>query len=398
MLKLDLDLVIKSQAQQLVGERAYTARVSIPDIAVLPGFATIISGVRRSGKSTLLRMIYQQDESRYTYLHFDDPRLLEFTTDDFFKLEEMAPESLFMFDEVQRVSGWVSYIRYLTEKNQPVYITGSNAAMLSGEMASLLTGRHLSYELFPFSYPEFLSAGGFESNISSFDAFLSTGGFPEYVRHKDQLILQSLFLDILERDIIARHQIRSSFEFKQLAVYLLNNIARQYSVRKLAEMIKVGSPNTISTFIAYLEDAYLFYSIPKFDYSHKKQLVNPKKIYTVDNGLVLANTSKIQDYKGKLFENAVFIQLRRKSKKIYYFSLQGECDFIVRYPDQEIGCYQACLVLSKENYEREVNGLMEAMDFFNLDEGFIVTHNQSDQIIMGEKRIQVIAGPDFFMQ
>jgi hypothetical protein len=91
-------------------------------------------------------MIYQQDEGRFTYLHFDDPRLLEFTTDDFFKLEEITPESLFMFDEVQRISGWESYIRYLTEKNQSVYITGSNAAMLSGEMASLLTGRHLSYE------------------------------------------------------------------------------------------------------------------------------------------------------------------------------------------------------------------------------------------------------------
>ncbi len=398
MLKSELYLVIKSQAQQLVGERVYTARVSIPDIAFLPGFATVISGVRRSGKSTLLRMIYQQEEGRFTYLHFDDPRLLEFTTDDFFKLEEMAPESLFMFDEVQRISGWESYIRYLTERNQSVYITGSNAAMLSGEMASLLTGRHLSYELFPYSYPEFLSAGGFESNISSFEAFLTTGGFPEYVKHKDHLILQSLFLDILERDIVARHHIRSSFEFKQLAIYLLNNIARQYSVRKLAEMIKVGSPNTISTFIGYLEDAYLFYSIPKFDYSYKKQLVNPKKIYAVDNGLVLANTNKIQDDKGRLFENAVFIQLRRKTKKIYYFSLKGECDFIVRYPDQEIKCYQVCLLLSKDNYEREVNGLMEAMDFFNLDEGFIITYDQSDQIIKGDKRIQVITGLDFFMQ
>lgn len=398
MLKSDLRIILQTQKNQLIIDKPYVKRSSLSEVSNLPGFATIISGVRRSGKSTYLRILYQNDPAKYTYIHFDDPRLLEFSLDDFFRLEELAGETTFMFDEIQHVKEWEVYVRHLTERNRPVYITGSNASLLSGEMAGKLTGRQLSYELFPYSYSEFLSQQNQVASEDNLEEFLVCGGFPEYVRYRNTLILQSLFTDILERDIIARYQIRSSFEFKQLATYLINNIARPYSLRRLTEVLKLGSANTTSSYIEHLENAYLFYSISKFDYSWKKQSVNPKKIYAVDNGLILANTAKLQDDKGRLFENAVFIQLRRKYKNIFYFSDKGECDFVVQDPTQNFVCYQVCYELEKDNYNREIDGLVAALNFFDISKGYLITLSQSDQIKVQDKIIDIKSGIDFFSE
>ncbi len=397
MLAGDIRHIVKSQEEQLVRVDHLLPRTSVETMELLPGFATIISGVRRSGKSSLLRMVYQGDPANYTYLHFDDPRLLEFALDDFTKLHEMFPGTTFMLDEVHRVFQWEAQIRHLTEQRRALYVTGSNASMLSSEMASLLSGRHLSYELFPFSFAEFLVFTEHEADASALKEYLRLGGFAEFLRHRNPLILQSLFTDILERDIVARYQIRSAFTFKQLALYLINNIARPYSLRKLTKLLGVGSPTTVASFLHYLEDAYLFFSVPKFTHSFKKQLVNPKKIYGIDNGLILANTSKVQEDKGRLLENAIFLTLRRRSKEIFYHQQSGECDFVVRNADQTLSCYQVCYELHHDNYQREVDGLLDALNHLNLAKGYLISFAERDQIVVEDKVLEIVPALAFFL-
>lgn len=390
MLKDQLTEIVADQKRWLSFTDDSVSRELFAQLKFLPGFATIITGVRRSGKSTILKELYNRFPSKYVYLHFDDPRLLPFEVNDFYKLEDLYPSKIFLFDEIQHIIKWEHYIRYLVDRKQTVVITGSNATLLSAELGTLLTGRHFSFELFPFSFNEF------ETCTPARGDYLWTGGFPEFVIHNSSLILQNLWLDIIERDIINRYQIRSSYVFKEIALYLLNNIARPYSIRKLAGTFDISSANTVSNFIAYLENSYLFFPLSKFSTSFKKQQISPKKIYCIDNGLVIHNTVKMQEDSGRLFENMVFIHLRRFFKSIFYFGQDKECDFIVRDVHSAYACFQVCHRLHEGNLERELSGLIEAMNFFKLNQGWIITQDQDDLINKNDLKVRIINYQDFF--
>lgn len=357
--------------------------------------ALIVSGIRRSGKSTLLRQFMQSLDEAWFYINFDTTRLYDFDASDFEVLDalirETSAQKLF-FDEIQVVDGWEVYVRQKLDEGFSVWVTGSNASLLSQELGTKLTGRNLRTELFPFNYDEFLEFKQQEPGAESMQAFLSLGGFPEFLATQDDQILRDLFEDILMRDIAVRFGIRDVRSLKRLAVYLLSNVGRLVSASKLVRHFDVKSSATILEYISYMELSYLIELVPKFSFSVKKQQIHPRKVYAIDNGLVDAvSLSFSPDYGSKL-ENAVYWALRRKRQHaIYYFNEgRAECDFVVTINDTVTEVIQVCYQLDLDNRQREEQGLIEAMAYFNLDKGLIITLDQSDLIRVGPRKIEVV--------
>ena len=366
-------------------------RELMKQILVQNKFAIIISGIRRSGKSTLMKIMAKKVK-RFYYANFEDSRLAGFELKDFERLEEVlnkvyGKSDFYFFDEIQLVDKWEFYIRKLLDQDKYVIITGSNASLLSRELGTKLTGRNLRYELFPFSYPEFLSFSDKQAGINSFEEYLVKGGFPEYLLLKEPKILQDLLTDSLFRDIAIRHKIRNVKQLHELAVFLITNVTKDFSYNNLRTMFNLGSTNSVSKFISFFEESYLLFSLPKFDYSLRKQIVNPKKIYAIDNGLVVQNSKSFSNDYGKLLENMVFISLKSKQKDLLYFKEKNECDFLVRNGSSITEAYQVCYLLDDFNQEREIKGLIEALEKFNLKEGKILTLNQSDKLKIKGKKV-----------
>ena len=290
----------------------------------------------------------------------------------------------------ENVEHWERFVRSLLDQKKQIYITGSNASLLSKELGTKLTGRHVRYELFPFSYKEMLLLVNENPGIESFKEYFTYGGFPEYLKHKNTRILQELFNDIITRDIIVRHGIRNSRTVRELALYLLSNVGKEYSYTNLKKDFQLGSVNTVISFVSYFEDSYLLFSVPKFEYSYRKQLVNPKKIYAIDTGIINCNTVSFSKDDGRLLENVVFAELRKQGKNIFYFRGKNECDFVIEEKRKITEAYQVCYQLTEDNKTREINGLVEALNESKLDKGCILTFNQEDQFEIEKRTIKVI--------
>ena len=393
-LKETLNEILNSQKHDLTDHTKTVPRELLNKIELETNHALIISGIRRCGKSTLLKQIMSQLED-YHYFNFEDIRATNFEVNDFNRLEEVFQErtaecSNYFFDEIQNVEHWERFIRSLLDKKKHVYITGSNASLLSKELGTKLTGRHIRYELFPFSYKELILLTNRKTDIESFKEYFTIGGFPEYIKQKNTRILQELFNDIITRDIIVRHNIRNSKTLKELALYLLSNVGKEFSYTNLKNDFQLGSVNTVISFISYFEDSYLMFSVPKFEYSYRKQLVNPKKIYAIDNGLINCNTVSFSKDNGRLLENSVFVELLRQGKNIFYYRSKNECDFVIEEKRKIKEAYQVCYQMTEDNKNREINGLLEVLDKTKLTEGYILTFNQEDEYLINEKKIKVI--------
>jgi predicted AAA+ superfamily ATPase len=389
-----LKRVILSQKQQLETEEKIVPRDIANKINLQNKFAVIISGIRRSGKSTLVKSIAKKIKT-YNYINFEDPRLSGFELDDFERMEEALTDingknEYYFFDEIQIVEKWEFYIRGLLDKKKTIIITGSNASMLSKELGTKLTGRNLRYELYPFSYKEFLSFTDSKEGIDSFKDYMMTGGFPEYISMHYPKILQNLVGDSLIRDVAIRHKVRNTKQLTELAIYLISNTSKQFSYTSLKNTFGLGSTNSVSKYIGFLEESYLLFTLSKFDYSLKKQIVNDKKIYAIDTGIIINNSKTFTEDFGKLLENIIFIRLKSCSKEIFYYRDKRECDFLVRTGTKITHAYQACYYMDNTNKEREIQGLIEALKKFNLKEGTILTYNQQDKFIIDGKEINII--------
>ncbi|MBI2134114.1 ATP-binding protein [Candidatus Woesearchaeota archaeon] len=385
--------VIVSQRKTLDSLNLGTPREKGKDIRIEESFALIITGIRRCGKSTLLNQILRKQEKGY-YLNLEDPRLEGFELADFNKIEEIMKEiygegGIFFFDEIQNAPKWEKFIRYLIDKKERVLLTGSNAALLSIELGTKLTGRHLQIEMFPFSFREFLSITEQNPSINSFQAHLHMGGFPEYIKKGDPEILHELFYDIVAKDIAVRFGIKNISTLKKMLVYLISNVGKEFSYNSIKKTFFVKSVQSVIDYVSYFENAYLIFTVPRFSYSYKQQQVNPKKVYSIDNGFSHNNSATFSKDMGKMLENLVFLNLRRTFKEIFYFKETNECDFVIKQRDKIISAIQVCFDFNEETKDREISGLMDALTKFNLKEGIILTYKQKDHFIIDGKKIIV---------
>ncbi len=398
LLRQQIAEIIDSQQANFLHKDTGIQRTLLSSLQVRKNFALIITGVRRCGKSTLLLQLSKTGFKNIFYLHFEDTRLAGFENQDFARLaaeiEERKPEVI-LFDEIQIIENWELFVRQLLDEGHQIVITGSNASLLSKELGTKLTGRHLPAELFPFSYREFLSFSALESTPETAEAYNKNGGFPEYLKSQDGFVLNQLLEDILYRDIAVRYGIRNIKVLKQLAVYLISNIGKQVSANKLTALFEISAASTILEYFTYLENAYLIQFVPQFSYSLKKQIRNKKKVYTLDLGLFSENSIVFSDEHGRRLENTVFLHLRRKYKELYYFAEKGECDFIAMQKGKPAEIVQVCYTLHADNLPRELDGLTEAMDFFKVKKGKIVTLSQTDTIQSGDRVIEVVALKEF---
>ena len=369
-------------------------------IKPLKKFALIITGLRRSGKSTLLRQ-YLNNKKPIYYLHFEDLRLSSFESSDFTKLDSLFEETLgkngiYFLDEVQNIAGWEVYVRSLVDSGKEVYVTGSNSSLMSKELGTRLTGRHISEELYPFNFSEFCLAKKRKESLKLFDEFLVSGGLPEYVLQEDVRILESLVKDIIYKDVLVRHRIREEAIVERLVSYILSNIGTEISYNKIKTLMGVGSPNTIISLMDALEDAYFIFTINTFDYSLKKQLRNMRKVYCIDNGFITQTSLQFSKNLGRLLENLVFVELKRRGYTIFFHKDKGECDFIIK--KKNLGAIQVCYELNSDNQQRELNGLVEGMKKINVTQGIIITHHQDDFFEIDNMKVKVIPIMDWLKE
>lgn len=391
-------IVVDSQKERFLQKGQYIDREALTEVPVLDSFATIISGIRRCGKSTLLHQLIRKQYPDAFFLNFEDIRLSGFEVDDFTRLHnEIVKRGIrvLCFDEIQLVKNWEMFIHQLLRENYQVFVTGSNASLLSRELGTHLTGRYLSMELFPFSYNEFVSFKGLEKNPESVQAYLIIGGMPEFVKSGEGLVLSRLIDDILIRDISVRQSIRDVEILRQLTVYLLTNIGNLISATKLTGMYGVKSATTFLEYFSFLSDAYLVEFVPQFSYSLKAQARNPKKVYTIDMGFVSEVATLFTDNFGQRFENLIYLHLRRKYNEIYYFKDRGECDFVVQNHGKVEKLVQVCYQIDDLNFQREYSGLVEAMNFFQMKEGMIVTLHQKDVIEKDGYLVKLVPAHEF---
>ncbi len=374
--------VIDSQQSGYTKKNTGVERELLSQIPQANGFVSIITGLRRCGKSTLqLQVKNRYFPNEGLFLNFEDPRLAGFVTNDFERLynEIIARKiKVLFFDEIQIVEGWEIFVNMLLRENFLIYITGSNASLLSKELGTHLTGRHFSTELFPFSYTEFLQFKKLNPSEETFKEYTRKGGMPDYLRTNYNKYLNDLLDDILIRDIAIRHNIRDVNSLRQLTIYLLSNIGNLASANKLKGMFGIKSSTTILDYFSYLKDSYLIEFVPLYDYSLKKQLRNPQKIYVVDVAIYHQNKIVFSPNDGHILENLVYLHLRRLGKEIFYFQGKGECDFIATNRGIPNELYQVCTEINSLNIDREVNALFEAMAYFNINEAYVITQNQTD--------------------
>lgn len=367
----------------------------------------IITGIRRCGKSTFLHQVRHSEPEQDYFLNFDDERLIHFTVEDFQRLYELFIELFglqhtFYFDEIQNIPGWERFIRRLHDQNNKVYITGSNATMLSRELGTHLTGRYIQIDMYPFSFYETLQFNQIDADPLQrsshqnaqirrcYEDYKTLGGIPEYVQSREKKYLKSMYESILYRDIVARYHITHETELRDLIHFCASNAGKAVSFASLGRLIHISSSTTVKDYLGYLENAYFLFLISRFDWSVKKSLLAPKKMYMIDNALALSLGTRISSDQGRLLENLVFLQLKRMDKTVFYHQGTRECDFVIHDANQITEAIQVTVSLAHpETRDREIQGLTEAMDTYSLDTGLILTEDEQDELTLNGKKISV---------
>ena len=291
VLKSELESAYNDQKESFKTRDKGIERV-VPNKPGLTGQIDIISGIGRCGKSTYMSQLTAFIEGDISFFTFEDSRVFGFDVDDFPKLLQIIgiDKSAYFFDEIQNIIGWEVFIRSLHDQGKKIFITGSNASLLSFELGTRLTGRHLRFELFPFSYREFLNFFNLEPSYETLQLYIEKGGFPEYLKYGSPETLQQLFRDILYRDIAVRYGVRNIKILVNIALYLISNAGKEYTLNRLKNNFKLGSTNSVSEYVRWFEESYLIFSVPQFSWSAKSMLVKPKKVYTIDTGFARANS------------------------------------------------------------------------------------------------------------
>ena len=355
------------------------------------GQVVVITGVRRCGKSSLLYLIKEKlglPEDAYCYANFDDERLIPDTPllDQIYltHVELYKKEPVFFFDEIQEVPNWEKFVNRFYEKGLKVYVTGSNANLLSSEIATSLTGRNKTISLYPFSFKEYLRYKEKLFDLSrltstdlslikaQFQDYLRLGGFPLVIQENDLELINQYFQDILYRDIISRYRISQVNELKQIAIYLASNTGKLFSFSTLQVISGLKSTSSVKSYLDYLEQSYLFFYLKKFDYSLKKQILNSRKVYVSDVAFCNRLGFQFSENKGRVLETVIYLQLLRMKLEVFYHSGKKECDFVIREGLQIKAAIQVVYELNDVNANREIEGLLEAMVTYKLGKGILL--------------------------
>ncbi len=359
----------------------------------------VITGLRRCGKSTLLRQFVDQLENEnFYYVNFEDERLLDMDAKDFSRLHEAQIElykksRLYLLDEVQNIRDFERFVRRLMDQGYKFYLTGSNAELLSSEISTKLTGRHLDIFLRPFSFPEYLDMQEIEVGDDAlytsesrvelkvqFEHYLSSGGMPEYLKYNDMEILLRTYEDIVIKDIAVRYRITNVKNLRDLYRMLITNFSNPFTYRSLERTLRFAGWNTLQRYIDHLEAAYLGAVVTMFSHSVKRRMVNKKKFYVADNGFIEAVSTRMTEDKGRLMENLVCRVLAEKHE-VFYFQHDNECDFVALPEDgTQPQLIQCAWELHQRNRDREFNGLVEAASELGVERGTILTFEQDEAI------------------
>lgn len=369
----------------------------------------ILTGIRRSGKSSMLSLLKEKmnlSDAEFCYFNFDDERVISNISilENLHNLhiEIYGNEPVLFFDEIQNVENWEKFVNRMYEKGAKIFVTGSNAKLLSSEIATSLTGRNKQIELFPFSFNEYLryhkksySLNQLTSKdkallISDFNSYFETGGFPLVVKENDTELINSYFQDILYRDIISRYRLSQVDEIKQIGLYFASNIGKLFSYSTLQKISGIKSLSSIKDYLFYYEQSYLFFYLKKFDYSVTKQIMNPKKVYTIDSGVIHRLGFNFSANKGRVLENVVYIELLRRGKEVFYHSAKNECDFVIKQGLHITEAIQVTWQLDITNHDREINGLQESLETYGLEKGTLIYMNESGPNLDIPENIELI--------
>jgi len=379
-------------------------------------------GVRRSGKTYLLYSLIQQlrkktDPTSIVFINLEDDRLFPLQLKDMNELVESYYELFphqrnstvyFFFDEIQNVPEWEKFIRRLHDTERcRIFITGSSAKFLSKEIATSMRGRTISFEVFPLSFKEYLQFRDIPVQVHSsrtvarirnaLSEYIAKGGFPETVGLNDDLsqkILHEYLGLIIYHDVIERHNVTNTFLLKFLIKYCFANISTLLSFNKLYNDFRSQglqlSKNTLYEYVSYLEDAYAVFSIPVYASSVREGMRNPKKIYSIDHAFKRIVDIPFSPDIGRIYENIVFLELRRKVRELFYVKGKQEVDFMVMEegkPHLINVCYD---IEHPGTKEREINGLIEAMKRLKSPEAFLITAEKEETVKVGNKKVQIV--------
>ncbi len=373
----------------------------------------LITGPRRVGKSVFALLMLQG--KNFAYLNFDDNQLLEKWDEDLAMsaLDDVYPDYDFMLlDEIQNLPDWDLWVSKLYRRGKNLIITGSNAKMLSSEMATILTGRYLQIEMLPFSLEETMSWKNISHDreeqaaqaIMLADDYMRNGGYPETIpaRSITKSYLSTLFDSILLKDVAQRHKVRNTTDLYNLATYLLSNFCNPISANELAGKLGLSSVATTKKFCDYLNEPYLFFYLPRFN--NKLKLMNkaPKKVYVVDNGFVQSTAFNLSENLGRLLENQIFVELLRRGyipgQTLFYYRTRNdkEIDFVNRKGAKVEQLIQVCYdMTSEKTRKRELDALVEAAEELHCDNLLIITNSQEEKIEWKGTAILVKSIQDF---
>lgn len=374
----------------------------------------VLTGVRRCGKSVLIQRVRNKNKEKDYYFNFEDERLASFDSSHFQILQEVFVELFgvqknFYFDEIQNIEKWELFVRRLYNSGNKIYITGSNASLFSEELGTRLTGRFLAVRIYPFSFAEFVqfqsptlmhkknySTQDIGLMLQAFQLYCKKGGFPEYVKHGQTEYLHSLYESIIYKDIIVRYKITNTKALKELVHYLASNCSKEMTYNSIKKWIGLGSATTISEYCGFLENSFLCFFVNRYHDSVKTQMLSPKKVYFIDHEFARIIGFRSSEDRGRLLENIVFLELKRREFEIYYYKENKECDFILRKNGVIENAVQVCQNFeAPDTKKREFDGLLEAMERFSLNSGLILTEREEEtkEILHKNKSYKIILKP-----
>lgn len=373
--------------------------------------AQVVIGVRRSGKSTLCYNALIRKRVKFAYVNFDDERLINLTATDLNDVLEVLYKingdfNYLFIDEIQNIPEWYLFVNRLLRRQIHVIITGSNAKLLSGELATHLTGRHHTINLYPFSFSEYCEAKGIDTMSMStmavarrravFDDYMRKGGFPELSRVRNERdYIDELVRNILQRDIEQRFKVKHVTSFEEMSQHLLNIAPAIVVDKKLKEAFGFGSQHTAKNYVGYLKQAYLLVGLHKYS-PMSQQRLTADKIYPIDVSLMNRRSDAFSGENfGWRLETIVYLELLRRYKSqgfdIYYFSERsGECDFVICEGRKAVVAIQVSYDISNEKTrKREISGLLLAAKKTGCKNLLLLTDHSYEDIETEDYKIAV---------